>query len=280
MFCPKCGNQLPDGSAFCGRCGNKLPSVPGATPAPGPRPPAGFQGHGIGSFAPAPAFSSAGFAVADPMRIVLTILVVVSLVFTMLPWFEPNSTVKTASYGANMLDDALVEAASWAGINYGGGTFPAFEDSYSPMQFLDLASTVGAYERAAGQFEKYKAEAEEALADLQDSLSGRQRAKVVGLADPQYSEGNLTLQLALDVAFFVWLVGVILLVVGIVLKWLRNGGQDAAADWRHCPCGSIDCLDCCQPGYGRLFSGLLYQSCYLPARLYRHGGRHACIGSR
>ena len=24
MFCPKCGNQLPDGSAFCGKCGAKL----------------------------------------------------------------------------------------------------------------------------------------------------------------------------------------------------------------------------------------------------------------
>ncbi|MBQ6586878.1 MAG: zinc-ribbon domain-containing protein [Coriobacteriales bacterium] len=24
MFCPKCGNQLPDGSAFCGKCGAQL----------------------------------------------------------------------------------------------------------------------------------------------------------------------------------------------------------------------------------------------------------------
>ncbi len=26
MFCPKCGEQLPDGTAFCTNCGNKLPS--------------------------------------------------------------------------------------------------------------------------------------------------------------------------------------------------------------------------------------------------------------
>ena len=25
MFCPKCGNQLPDGSKFCGFCGEKMP---------------------------------------------------------------------------------------------------------------------------------------------------------------------------------------------------------------------------------------------------------------
>ena len=24
MFCPKCGNQVPDGAAFCNACGNKL----------------------------------------------------------------------------------------------------------------------------------------------------------------------------------------------------------------------------------------------------------------
>ena len=31
MFCPKCGVQLPDGSAFCAACGEKL--APVATPA-------------------------------------------------------------------------------------------------------------------------------------------------------------------------------------------------------------------------------------------------------
>ena len=24
MFCPQCGNQLPDGSAFCSNCGSQL----------------------------------------------------------------------------------------------------------------------------------------------------------------------------------------------------------------------------------------------------------------
>ncbi len=32
MFCPQCGNQLPDGSRFCGKCGAQ---IGGAAPAPG-----------------------------------------------------------------------------------------------------------------------------------------------------------------------------------------------------------------------------------------------------
>ena len=34
MFCPKCGNQLPDGAKFCGACGTTLNAAP-AQPAPG-----------------------------------------------------------------------------------------------------------------------------------------------------------------------------------------------------------------------------------------------------
>lgn len=28
MFCPHCGNQLPDGAGFCGNCGNRLTAKP------------------------------------------------------------------------------------------------------------------------------------------------------------------------------------------------------------------------------------------------------------
>lgn len=45
MFCPKCGNQNPDGAAFCGSCGSALtqqeiPAKPiePPTPPPGERP--------------------------------------------------------------------------------------------------------------------------------------------------------------------------------------------------------------------------------------------------
>lgn len=34
MFCPKCGNSLPDDAAFCGACGTQLAS---ATPVQKPK---------------------------------------------------------------------------------------------------------------------------------------------------------------------------------------------------------------------------------------------------
>ena len=37
MFCPKCGNQVPDNAKFCPACGNQF----AAAPAPAPRPVAG-----------------------------------------------------------------------------------------------------------------------------------------------------------------------------------------------------------------------------------------------
>ena len=39
MFCPHCGAQLPDGSAFCGNCGSPLNAVPQANPNPMPEQP-------------------------------------------------------------------------------------------------------------------------------------------------------------------------------------------------------------------------------------------------
>lgn len=39
MFCPHCGAQLPDGSAFCGNCGSPLSAAPQVNPNPMPEQP-------------------------------------------------------------------------------------------------------------------------------------------------------------------------------------------------------------------------------------------------
>ena len=36
MFCPNCGNQIPEGSAFCGNCGTKVEAPAAPQPAPQP----------------------------------------------------------------------------------------------------------------------------------------------------------------------------------------------------------------------------------------------------
>lgn len=61
MFCPKCGNQLSDGSAFCGKCGAKLGAPAPKIPAEGV--PAGGASTGD---APAPGTATeSAVAVAD-----------------------------------------------------------------------------------------------------------------------------------------------------------------------------------------------------------------------
>ena len=68
MFCPYCGTQLPDGSAFCGNCGKPLSQQPagnaapaaqpaGMPPAPAPQP---------GNVPPAPAPQSGNVPPATP----------------------------------------------------------------------------------------------------------------------------------------------------------------------------------------------------------------------
>lgn len=38
MFCPKCGNQIPDGSKFCPKCGSQLGQAPAPAAAPATQP--------------------------------------------------------------------------------------------------------------------------------------------------------------------------------------------------------------------------------------------------
>ena len=38
MFCPKCGNQIPDGSKFCPKCGSQLGQAPAPAAVPATQP--------------------------------------------------------------------------------------------------------------------------------------------------------------------------------------------------------------------------------------------------
>ena len=50
MFCPKCGKELPDGSAFCSSCGTNVSTMGGPAAAPKQPSAAGAAFSGLGGF--------------------------------------------------------------------------------------------------------------------------------------------------------------------------------------------------------------------------------------
>lgn len=89
MFCPQCGSQLPDGSAFCGKCGAQLGAAPASAPVAGAR----------GPVAPVPAAPKAPSAAGafPPLRIAAILAAAVALLFALMPWFTTSSAAVTAS---------------------------------------------------------------------------------------------------------------------------------------------------------------------------------------
>ncbi len=136
MFCPKCGNQLPDGSAFCGKCGAQV----GASAATGLSG-VGRQGHGpcpTGASRPAGAVG-AGLRSASgvsPAAVVAAVLAAVAALVTLVPWFGvlPAYSALTGYVG---------EAASLFGL--GSESSLAFEESYDVWGLPALAGTFGEY---------------------------------------------------------------------------------------------------------------------------------------
>lgn len=82
MFCPKCGAQIPDGSAFCPTCGEQFNAQPQEQPAPAPQQPA-----------KAPAF-----AVPPVKTLVKLGIALLAFIFGFLPWFSIGASYFGISY--------------------------------------------------------------------------------------------------------------------------------------------------------------------------------------
>lgn len=126
MFCPKCGNQLPDGSAFCGQCGAKL-QAPAAGGPVAPRA-AGCAG--------AHATTAPSGGGVRPTAIAAAVLAAVAVIVSLLSWFEvyPGYTSVT-SY--------VDQAASFLGV--GTSSSLAFSETYAPWALPGFAGTFGEY---------------------------------------------------------------------------------------------------------------------------------------
>ena len=164
MFCPQCGSQLPDGSAFCGKCGAQLGAAPASAPVAGAR----------GAVAQVPAAPKAPSAAGafPPLRIAAILAAAVALLFALMPWFTTSSAAVTASGYASGGAELI------AGLTGADVSLPEFEESYSVFQFGELAATATTYLDAEAQL----ADAVEAA---EAAASGRARA--ISLGAPQGS---------------------------------------------------------------------------------------------
>ncbi|WP_296010342.1 zinc ribbon domain-containing protein [uncultured Adlercreutzia sp.] len=137
MFCPKCGNQLPDGSAFCGKCGARL-AGPAAAGSPGIE----RQGHGpcptgpgSPSASPRPAAAAAAFGLSG-VQIAAVVLAAVAAVFALMPWFVTSSSLQFAGETASAVSSFLTM-----------GTYSTahFEESYAMFSIMDFVRDFASY---------------------------------------------------------------------------------------------------------------------------------------
>lgn len=143
MFCPKCGEKIPDGIAFCPKCGNKLAveSSPTKavtahieTPAKAPTP------HAVPSPAK-PAISVSSTSLNTNVIVPLAIGVI-ALILAFMPWFAPSaSDFQTSQY----ISDGANNLSSFFGGDSAAGEAYRLKSSYTMLEMGDYADTVAAY---------------------------------------------------------------------------------------------------------------------------------------
>lgn len=129
MFCPKCGENLPDNAAFCGNCGNKIEArkAPAATPK-SPR---------VTGGSPKAAPVAAGGLSA--LKIAAMAVAAIAVVFAFLPWFESSTTLQNIGAIGNGIGQF---GSAITGKNY---HIASFDETYSVIGFLGLAGDLSQY---------------------------------------------------------------------------------------------------------------------------------------
>ena len=144
MFCPKCGENIPDNVAFCGKCGNKIErntSVPAAAPGMAMPPAPNAQ-----TMVTPPTASQVAAVTTKPAKsglsgiaIVALVLAIVAVVFALLPWFVSSSTLTGLGSAMSML------GGIGSGVTGRSYNLPSFDDQYSVFGFIGLAQSLGSY---------------------------------------------------------------------------------------------------------------------------------------
>lgn len=126
MFCPKCGNSLPDGASFCNKCGAKLENARVAAK----------QGSSTTSVSSPSSVAQQAVASASStrpslqgVRVAAVVLVVAMLLTAFMPWFEPDGALRAAGGAVSGLAEL-----------FGGGSASSdsFDESYGLWQMFSL----------------------------------------------------------------------------------------------------------------------------------------------
>ncbi|WP_373580450.1 zinc-ribbon domain-containing protein [Collinsella aerofaciens] len=143
MFCPKCGEKIPDGIAFCPKCGNKLAVESNPTKA-------------VTAHIETPAKASTSHAAPSPAKPAISVpstsfntnvivplaIGVIALILAFMPWFAPSaSDFQTSQY----ISDGANNLSSFFGGDSAAGEAYRLKSSYTMLEMGDYADTVAAY---------------------------------------------------------------------------------------------------------------------------------------
>lgn len=144
MFCPKCGEKIPDGVAFCPKCGNKLAVEPAPAKATTSHDGATVKSPAAHAAAPSPAKPaiSAPSVSLDTNLIVPLVIGVIALILAFMPWFSPSADdFQTSQY----ISDGANNLSSFFGGDSTAGEAYRLKSSYTMLELGDYADTMSAY---------------------------------------------------------------------------------------------------------------------------------------
>lgn len=144
MFCPKCGEKIPDGIAFCPKCGNKLANQPAPAKPTATREETPVKKPAAHAATPSPAKPeiSAPSVSLNTNIIVPLAIGVIALILAFMPWFSPSADdFQTSQY----ISDGANNLSSFFGGDSTAGEAYRLKSSYTMLEMGDYADTMAAY---------------------------------------------------------------------------------------------------------------------------------------
>lgn len=135
MFCPKCGSEAKDGSAFCPKCGAAFNARPTPTIADTASAPAAISTTARASAPQVPGAGALSLSFSG-IQIAGIVFAVIALVTALLPWFLTSNSLIQAGNTAS---------AASSFLTMGNYSTAQFEESYTMLSMNDFADDLASY---------------------------------------------------------------------------------------------------------------------------------------